>query len=135
MKEIEVEGWTRSCGRPCLSKNVPTTNDFYGTLEGTHPTDWRLVQYAPQRAQWHDSYDRLRGTQSYGTAHNTGNAWSVKWDWDSFDEYLFKVGDDWIIIDKIELAGSSGTKWYQNQAIKVIASSEQCDPHEGKIIF
>ena len=41
-----------------------------------------------------------------------------------------------MIIDKKDLQGttSSQTKYYSNTAIKVLASSEQCDPHEGRLI-
>ena len=72
-----------------------------------------------------------RGSHSYGTSYNTGNAWSVTWSWNSFDEFLFKVGSDWIIIDKKELLGNNGDTYYNVRSTKVIASSEQCDPHEG----
>ena len=56
IKEIEVEGFGRSCGRPCLQKNA---DNFLGPLDGNEPTDWRLVRYVPQRAQWHDANDKL----------------------------------------------------------------------------
>ena len=59
IKEIEIEGFVRLCGRPCLQKNVPTINDFLGPLDGTGPTDWKLVRYVPQRAEWHDANDKL----------------------------------------------------------------------------
>ena len=63
IKEIEVEGWGRGCGRPCLQKNVPTVDEFLGNLDTSGPpagrTDWKLVRYVPQRAQWHDANDKL----------------------------------------------------------------------------
>ena len=130
--EIEVEGWARSCGDECIQGPI---DSILGTLysNNDHKTiyDWRLVRYAPQRSTWHDASDLLRGTHSYGTSFNTGNAWSITWAWNSFDDFLFKVGDEWIIINKIELLGSDKNKYYSNTPIKVIASSEQCDPHTG----
>ena len=130
--EIEVEGWARSCGSECIQGPI---DSILGTLysNNDHKTiyDWRLVRYAPQRSTWHDASDLLRGTHSYGTSFNTGNAWSITWAWNSFDDFLFKVGDEWIIINKIELLGSDKNKYYSNTPIKVIASSEQCDPHTG----
>ena len=74
-----------------------------------------------------------RGTQSYGSAYDPNNAWSVTWSWDSFDEFLFKKGDFWIIINKKELLGENKDLYYNAQPVKVEASSEQCDPHTGKI--
>ena len=63
IKEIEVEGFGRICGRPCLQRNVPSVDDFLGNLDSSGPpagrTDWKLVRYAPQRNEWHDANDKL----------------------------------------------------------------------------
>ena len=74
----------------------------------------------------------LRGTESYGTKNDVNNNWSVKWDRSDADEFLFRVGDHWMIVDRQEMVGSTSgqTKYYDKQPISVIASSEQCDPHQ-----
>ena len=49
---------------------------------------------------------------------------------------MFATGDfqHWMIVEKDELIGSSGTKYYSNQPIKILASSEQCDPYYCKYL-
>ena len=63
INEIEIEGWRRSCGNPCLQKNAASMNDFLGTLDDTNsistPGTWKLVRYVPNRNEWHDAHDYL----------------------------------------------------------------------------
>ena len=56
----------------------------------------------------------------------------MKWSRSEADEFLFRVGDHWMIVDRVELVGdtSSQSKYYNKQTLSVIASSEQCDPHK-----
>ena len=60
------------------------------------------------------------------------NNWSVKWSRVDADEFLFRVGDHWMIVDREELVGDDSyqDKYYTKQPLSVIASSEQCDPHK-----
>ena len=59
ISEIEVEGFNRKCGNPCLSKNVDTIDDYFGKI-GDGPTDWKLVRYTPASSTWHTARDLLR---------------------------------------------------------------------------
>ena len=59
ISEIEVEGFHRKCGRPCLSKNVADIDDYFGPI-GDGPTDWKLVRYTPASSSWHPARDYLR---------------------------------------------------------------------------
>ena len=34
IKEIEMEGWGRLCGHPCLALNVPAISDYYQVTQG-----------------------------------------------------------------------------------------------------
>ena len=34
IKEIEMEGWGRLCGHPCLGLNVPAISDYYQVTQG-----------------------------------------------------------------------------------------------------
>ena len=57
VKEVEVEGWGRVCGGPCLGTNVASIPAFAST------GDWRLVRYSPDQAAWHPAGDNLRWVQ------------------------------------------------------------------------
>ena len=58
----------------------------------------------------------------------------MKWSSRDYDEIMLATGDwqHWLIVDKDELIGSSGTKYYSNQPVRIKASSEQCDPYYGE---
>ena len=36
IKEIEMEGWGRLCGHPCLGLNVPAISDYYQVTQRKH---------------------------------------------------------------------------------------------------
>ena len=36
IKEIEMEGWGRLCGHPCLGLNVPAISDYYQVTKRRH---------------------------------------------------------------------------------------------------
>ena len=98
-------------------------------------TEWYRVRHVNKRNQWHPAYDNLKGTQSsYGNSADDSQPWSVKWSSRDYDEIMIATGDfqHWLIVDKDELIGSSGTKYYSNQPVKIKASSEQCDPYYGE---
>ena len=49
----------------------------------------------------------IRGTHEYGTVNNMNGAWSARWSRDEADEFLFLVGDLWLIVDREELLGDT----------------------------
>ena len=59
ISDIEVEGFHRKCGNPCLSRNVADVDDYIGTI-GDGVTDWKLVRYTPASSSWHPARDYLR---------------------------------------------------------------------------
>ena len=91
----------------------------------------------PKRTTWHPAYDSLKGTQSaYGNSADDSQPWSIPWSTRDYDEIMLATGDwtHWLIVDKDELIGSSGTKYYSNSPIRITASSEQCDPYYCKYV-
>ena len=79
---------------------------------------------------------KLRGTQEYGDFDNDNNPWSIFWNIQEVDEFLFSSVDKkyWLIVSKKDLIGEDGFKVY-NGLINVIASSSNCEPHQGDDIF
>ena len=49
---------------------------------------------------------------------------------------MFATGDfkHWMIVDKDELIGPTGRKYYRNSPVLIQASSEQSDPYYCKIL-
>ena len=78
--------------------------------------------------------ERVSLSESYGNSADDSQPWSIKWSTRDYDEIMIATGDfqHWLIVDKDELIGSSGTKYYSNQPVKIKASSEQCDPYYGE---
>ena len=98
---------------------------------------WHRVRHVPKRTTWHPAYDSLKGTQSaYGNSADDSQPWSLPWSTRDYDEIMLATGDwtHWLIVDKDELIGSSGTKYYSNSPIRITASSEQCDPYYCKYV-
>ena len=122
-------------GSPCLQTSATTAEDIRGRVGTGAETEWYRVRHVNKRNQWHPAYDNLKGTQSsYGNSADDSQPWSVKWSSRDYDEIMIATGDfqHWLIVDKDELIGSSGTKYYSNQPVKIKASSEQCDPYYGE---
>ena len=84
----------------------------------------RVISRTGLTAEW---WWRGRGSTSWPS-------WTVSWSSRDYDEIMIATGDfqHWLIVDKDELIGSSGTKYYSNQPVKIKASSEQCDPYYGE---
>jgi hypothetical protein len=55
-------------------------------------TDWKLVRHVPAGNTWHPATDQLRGTDQYGDP-NTDQAFSIRFDDDTFTNFLFATGD------------------------------------------
>jgi hypothetical protein len=104
------------------------------------------VRHIPQRSKWHPATDALRGTDVYGSP-DLKPPFSVKWDTYDYDQvlqssisiinpsslfqFLFASGDKktWLIVEKSEIIGDTGDKFYSGQAIPIIASSISCEPY------
>ena len=75
----------------------------------------------------------------YGEPENNTNPWSVFWNIQEVEEFLFSSGDKkyWLSVTKKELIGEDGFKDYPNgfASINVIASSSICEPRQGDTIF
>jgi len=89
----------------------------------------------PQGASWHEATDRLRGTDVYGNPQYMSEPWSVYWNSDHFNEFLFASGDfkNWAIIRKSDLVGEDGEKYYSNVDIDIQLSSVSCQPYKAKM--
>ena len=118
-----------------MQTSATTAEDIRGRVGTGAVTEWYRVRHVNKRSQWHSAYDNLKGSQSsYGNSADDNQPWSVKWSSRDYDEIMIASGDfqHWLIVDKDELIGSSGTKYYSNQPVKIKASSEQCDPYYGQ---
>ena len=76
--------------------------------------------------------NNFRGTKEYGDFENDTNPWSVFWNIQEVEEFLFSSGDKkyWLIVTKKDLIGEDGFKTYHGR-INVKASSSNCEPHQG----
>jgi hypothetical protein len=106
------------------------------------------VRHIPQGSTWHPATDALRGTDVYGCP-NLQQAFSVKWDTYDYNQvlqssisiinpsslfqFLFSSGDQktWLIVDKSEIIGDTGDKFYTREDIPIIASSVSCEPYSA----
>lgn len=61
--------------------------------------------------------------------------WSVYWESEQFNEFLFASGDfkNWAIIRKSDLIGDDGEKWYSNTNIDIQLSSKSCLPYKAQM--
>ena len=77
----------------------------------------------------HDSY-HLRGTEVYGDHQDDSLPWSVLWAAEEAEEFLFASGNMkyWLVVTREELLGTH----YFNSPVTVSASSESCQPYQGK---
>ena len=56
---------------------------------------WRLVRHVPVGNKWHKAQDQLEGTEIYGKPCGPlcSEAWSVRFDNETFDQFLFATGE------------------------------------------
>lgn len=58
---------------------------------------WKLVRHCPVGDRWHSAADHLRGTEVYGDPSGVDRPdapeWSVRFDNEPFDEFLFATGE------------------------------------------
>jgi len=90
---------------------------------------WRLVRHVPEGIVWHPATDGLLGTDVYGDPKNMEKPFSIKFG--DFNQFLFETEDltMWLIVNKTELIGENGEKFYDYIRIPVIASSKSCSPY------
>ena len=99
IKEVEVQGWARSCGSFCL-QSLQSLGEF-----GDETHQWRMVRHVPKGGTWHPANDMLRGTHQYGDPNNMNSAWSKYWYNQDFDQILLANEDitKWVLVDKESL--------------------------------
>ena len=88
---------------------------------------WRLVRYLPPTSNaWHPTNDNLVGTETYGTAYNNTNAWSIPFG--TFDEFCFGTLNlqKWLYCKKTSVYGN-----YSNVARDIIKSSYSSTPYQA----
>jgi len=109
--------------------------DHLRTLLQWQEDENQLVRHVPQGAIWHEATDRLRGTDVYGDPKCMSEPWSVYWESEQFNEFLFASGDfkNWAIIRKSDLIGDDGEKWYSNTNIDIQLSSKSCLPYKAQM--
>ena len=88
---------------------------------------WRLVRFLPPTSTaWHPTNDNLVGTETYGTAYNNTNAWSIPFG--TFDEFCFGTLNlqKWLYCKKTSVYGN-----YSNTARDIIKSSYSSTPYQA----
>ena len=79
----------------------------------------------------------LRGTEEpYGDPSNDSQPWSRGWHRRDYDQFMIATGDfqHWMIVDRDQLIGPTGGKYYRNKPVLIRSSSEQCDPYYCEIL-
>merc|ERR1711962_1460490 len=93
---------------------------------------WKLVRHVPAGDKWHPARDQLRGTEKYGKpcGSTCDKAWSIPFDNDKFNQFLFATGDEnkWLIAEKGAVSGD----WYADTARMVVKSSLSSANHTVK---
>jgi len=57
-------------------------------------TGWKLVRHVPPGSRrWHNATDFLSGNDVYGDSFDNGSPWSLKYDTDHFNQFLFITDD------------------------------------------
>ena len=91
-----------------------------------------MVRHVPAGNRWHKAKDQLAGTEVYGTPCGTTCAqeWSIKFDEEDFDEFLFATGDEkkWLIADKDAVYGFTG----ENIPRTIIKSSVKSESYTAR---
>ena len=79
----------------------------------------------------------FRGTSEYGNPYNDSNPWSIKWNFEDFDEFLFASGNMkyWMKASKDEILGPNGEKSYSKENVGIISSSLNCSSYSGLTFF
>ena len=103
-------------------------------LGGTTDIDgggWTLGRHVPAGTRWHKATDQLEGTDVYGTrcGANCDTEWSIKFNSDDFDQFLFATGDElkWLIAGKSAVFGN-----YNNAARLIYKSSTKSDSYTAR---
>jgi len=94
---------------------------------------WLLVRHVPAGPTWHPAADELVGTAVYGDPSQgpaSSSAWSIKFDDDDFDQFLFATGDEakWLIAAKGQVVGD----FYNNAKRDIIKSSSSDQPYQAR---
>jgi hypothetical protein len=87
---------------------------------------WTVRRFVPGNGKWHPATDYLVGTDVYGTAGSSTEAWSLEYKSSDFDQFLFMSGDGtkWMIMTRVDVIGTDETPaWYANVARTVFKSS------------
>ena len=73
------------------------------------------------------------GTAEYGNSEDDSAPWSIKWELDEFDDFLFSSGnfDYWMIAKKEDIVGVDGLKNYTNEEIQIQSSYLSCEISSG----
>lgn len=108
--------------------------------------DWTLVRRVRGGNKFHPSSDHLVGTDVYGTKPATDpetsqQTFSIKYDHEAFDEFLFATGDEkiWMVCSKTAIGSpfdnpDDGVGYYDMMPRNIIASSISTVPYKAKWI-
>jgi len=79
--------------------------------------------------RWHPATDQLRGTDVYGTANDHTNDWSVAFENEEYDQFLFTTSDcnKWLISEKDQVLG-----FYSNEDREILRSSTSDEAYTAK---
>jgi len=94
---------------------------------------WQLVRHVPAGNRWHPSSDALAGTDTYGDPAGgslSTVAWTVPWDSNAFNQFLFATGDcdRWLIASKDAVIGAH----YANSDRQILMSSTNPNPYMAR---
>jgi hypothetical protein len=87
---------------------------------------WTVRRFVPGNGKWHPATDQLVGTDVYGLAGSSIDAWSIEYKSIDFDQFMFNSGDGtkWMIMTRLEAIGTDAAPaWYDNEARTVFKSS------------
>ena len=78
--------------------------------------------------------DQLRGTEEYGNPNDKNEAFSIMFDQEDFNEFLFSTGDceKWLIARKDQVIGENGDAFYTNEERNIMKSSTSESSYKAK---
>ena len=94
--------------------------------------EWRRLDGGEREFILHCHHHR--GTEEYGDPEDDSKPWSELWTLEEAEEFLFASGNlkYWLVVNRAELIGVDGRKFYGWSYISITASSDNQQPYHGK---
>lgn len=138
----KADACLQTLGKPAVTMGAVVTAEVIGPAGASWPPrgpelteahlaagGWKLVRRVACGSAWHPARDQLRGTESYGRPGN--GTWSLRFDGEKFDEFLFTTGDrqHWLWCTRAAAAVGGN---YENAHRQVLGSSLLRSTHYRK---